>query len=60
MDQKSTQQEQGKANAMTLALQESNKSRAKEELVKRLTHIQHLAKQKNYARIKKLLQEGYV
>ena len=30
------------------------------ELVKRLDRIQHLAKQKNYAEIEKLLRENYV
>lgn len=32
----------------------------KNELIKRLDHIQQLAKQKNYAEIEKLLEEGYV
>jgi len=32
----------------------------KSEIIKRLGHIQKLAKQKNYAEIEKLLAEGYV
>jgi len=32
----------------------------KNEIIERLDYIQHLAKQKNYAEIEKLLEEGYV
>ena len=32
----------------------------KRELIRRLDHIQHLAKQKNYTEIERLLQERYV
>jgi len=32
----------------------------KDEIIKRLDHIQQLAKQKNYAEIEKLLEENYV
>jgi len=32
----------------------------KNEIIERLDHIQHLAKQKNYAEIEKLLKEDYV
>jgi hypothetical protein len=39
---------------------EAVNARAKKELIKRLTHIERLAKQKNYAEIEKLLQENYV
>jgi len=39
---------------------EANRARYKRELIKRLTHIERLAKQKNYAEIEKLLQEDYV
>jgi hypothetical protein len=34
--------------------------RTKKEVIKRLTNIERLAKQKNYAQIEKLLQENYV
>jgi hypothetical protein len=30
------------------------------EIIRRLEHIQQLAKQKSYAEIEKLLEEGYV
>jgi len=33
---------------------------AKREIIRRLDHIQQLAKQKNYAEIEKLLEKGYV
>ena len=39
---------------------EAVNARDKKELIKRLTHIERLAKQKNYAEIEKLLQENYV
>jgi len=32
----------------------------KNEIIRRLDYIQQLAKQKNYAKIEKLLKEGYV
>lgn len=43
-----------------LGLHEANRTNSKRELIRRLTHIQHLAKQKNYAEIERLLQQGYV
>ena len=43
-----------------LTPEEANKARNKRELIKRLTYIERLAKQKNYAEIEKLLQENYV
>ena len=39
---------------------EANRAKGKKELIKRLTHIERLARQKNYAEIEKLLQEKYV
>jgi len=32
----------------------------KNEIIRRLDHIQQLAKQKDYAEIERLLEEGYV
>jgi hypothetical protein len=43
-----------------LTTYEANRARRKKELIKRLTHIERLAKQKNYTEIQKLLQENYV
>ena len=43
-----------------LTPEEANKARNKRELIKRLTYIERLAKQQNYAEIEKLLQENYV
>jgi predicted metal-dependent enzyme (double-stranded beta helix superfamily) len=39
---------------------EATRIKGKKELLKRLTHIEHLAKQKNYVEIEKLLKEKYV
>jgi hypothetical protein len=39
---------------------EANRTRTKKELIKRLTRIEHLARQKNYGEIEKLLRENYV
>jgi hypothetical protein len=39
---------------------EVNRTRTKKELIKRLTRIERLARQKNYAEIEKLLRENYV
>jgi hypothetical protein len=39
---------------------EANRAKDKKELIKRLIHIERLARQKNYAEIEKLLQEKYV
>jgi len=51
---------QGEVDAVRLTLHETNKAKNKRELIKRLNHIQHLIKQKNYAEIERLLQESYV
>ena len=39
---------------------EAARAKDKKDLLKRLTHIERLAQQKNYAEIEKLLQENYV
>jgi CRISPR/Cas system-associated protein Cas5 (RAMP superfamily) len=39
---------------------EVNRTRTKKELIKRLTRIERLARQKNYGEIEKLLRENYV
>ncbi|HML03012.1 MAG TPA: hypothetical protein VK487_06525 [Candidatus Bathyarchaeia archaeon] len=39
---------------------EVKRTRTKKELIKRLTRIERLARHKNYAEIRKLLQENYV
>ncbi len=51
---------QHKTNASTPAVHKANKAQIKDELIRRLSHIQKLAKQKNYTEIQKLLQESYV
>ena len=51
---------QGEVDPERLTLHEPNKAESKKELIKRLNYIQHLARQKNYAEIRRLLQESYV
>jgi hypothetical protein len=41
-------------------LRDGSRINRKKELIKRLTHIQHLAEEENYAEIERLLQENYV
>jgi len=60
LDQKSIVRKQGEVDAVRLPFHEATKAKAKKELIKRLDHIQELAKQKNYSEIEKLLQECYV
>jgi hypothetical protein len=42
------------------ALHPTDKLRTKNEVIRRLTHIQRLAQQENYAEIQRLLHEHYV
>lgn len=49
----------GEVDAVGLTSYEM-KAKNKKELIKRLDYIQKLAKQKNYAEIKRLLEESYV
>jgi len=58
--QESPARKQGEVDAVRLTLHEASRAKNKNELVKRLSHIQHLATQKNYVEIEKLLQESYV
>jgi hypothetical protein len=51
---------QGEADPERITLHEPNKAKSKKELMKRLDYIQHLARQKNYTEIRRLLQESYV
>lgn len=60
MDQESITRKQGEVNAVGLTSHEIGKEKRKKELIKRLNHIQKLAKEKNYAEIKRLVQESYV
>jgi hypothetical protein len=61
MDQEHMNQKRGKVDLFVkLAPSEGDRTRNKRELIKRLTRIEHLARQKNYAEIEKLLQENYV
>ena len=61
MEQEPLTQKQTEVDLLfRLTLNEANQARGKKELIKRLTHIERLAKQKNYAEIEKLLQENYV
>ena len=61
MDQEPMNPKRGKVDLLVkLAPSEGDRTRNKRELIKRLTRIEHLARQKNYAEIEKLLQENYV
>ena len=52
--------EQGEVNAAGAVSNEAVKVRSKRELLRRLDHIQHLARHKEFDEIKRLLQAGYV
>jgi hypothetical protein len=61
LEQEPSTLKQGKIDLLfKLTPNEANRARGKKELIKRLTHIERLAKEKNYAEIEKLLQESYV
>lgn len=61
MEKESLTQKQGEVDLLfKLNPNEAIRTKGKKELIKRLTHIERLAKQKNYAEIEKLLQENYV
>ena len=61
MEKEPSAEKQGDVNLLfRLNPDEAVNARGKKELIKRLTHIERLAKQKNYAEIEKLLQENYV
>lgn len=47
-------------DAAPLALDEAVKATVKREVLKKLDHIQQLARQKDFAEIERLLQSGYV
>lgn len=61
MENEPLAQKQGELNLLfKLNPNEATRAKGKKGLLKRLTYIEHLAKQKNYAEIEKLLQENYV
>jgi len=60
LDQQSITRKQGEVDAVRLSLHEANKAKTKKDIIRRLDHIQRLAKQKNYAEIERLLQECYI
>jgi len=61
MEQERLTRKQGKVDLLfKLAPDEDDRTRTKRELIKRLTRIEDLARQKNYAEIDKLLKESYV
>ena len=61
MEQEPLTQKQGEAGLLfKLTPNEANRGKGKKELIKRLTRIERLAKQKNYAEIERLLHENYV
>jgi hypothetical protein len=61
LEQETITQKQGEVDLLfKLTPDEANKAEGKKEVIKRLTHIERLAKQKNYIEIEKLLQENYV
>lgn len=47
-------------DAAPLVLDEAVKATVKREVLKKLDHIQQLARQKDFAEIERLLQSGYV
>lgn len=60
MNRESIMRKQGEVDAIKLTLHKAKRAKSKKELIKRLDYIQHLAKQKNYVEIEKLLQASYV
>jgi hypothetical protein len=61
LEQEPLTQKQGEVDLLfKLTPDEANRAKGKKELIKRLTRIERLAKQKNYAEIDKLLKSGYV
>ena len=61
MEKEPSTQKQSEVNLFfRLTTNEATNAKSKKELIKRLTYIEHLAEQKNYAEIEKLLQENYV
>jgi len=56
LEQKSVTQERGKVDLLfTLTPHEADRAKRKRELIRRLTRIERLAKQKDYAEIEELL-----
>lgn len=61
MEQESRIEKHGEVDLLfKLTPEQVREIRTKKEVIKRLTNIERLAKQKNYAQIEKLLQENYV
>ncbi len=51
---------EGKVYVDKPLLERSDKARNRREVIRRLSHIQQLARQENYGEIARLLQESYV
>ena len=51
---------QREVNASRVVMDEATKTKTKKELLKRLDHIQELARHKEFEEIDRLLQTGYV
>lgn len=60
MNCKCPARKQGEVEASRVVLDESIKAKTKKELLKRLDHIQELARHQEFEKIDKLLQNGYV
>lgn len=60
MNPQSVARKQVEFDAAPLALDEAVKATVKREVLKKLDHIQQLARQKDFAEIERLLQSGYV
>jgi hypothetical protein len=61
MEQEPITQKQGEVDLLfKLTPDEDSRTRTKKGIIRRLTRIEHLAKQKNYDEIQKLLRENYV
>jgi len=60
MNRECLARKQGEVDAARVVLDEAIKAKTKKELLKKLDHIQQLARHKDFAEIDKLLQSGYV
>lgn len=61
MEQEPITQKQGEVDLLfRLTPGEDSRARTKKKIIRRLTRIERLAKQKNYDEIQKLLRENYV
>jgi uncharacterized protein YpiB (UPF0302 family) len=60
MDRECLARKQGEVDAARVVLDEAIRAKTKKELLKRLDHIQELARHRDFEEIDRLLQSGYV